>query len=120
MDKYIFSEKRMTPEQKKTLKVLDSLAATEDTEIIERRLIEEGYFNASNDDRTKKASLVDITKAEVGETKWHENKTFAYNFSMHCEVVGCEGFEFVWLHVVKDNGKGVGLPFIERIFARKC
>lgn len=109
----------MTPEQKKTLDVLDSLAATQDTDFIEKRLAEAGYFNASNDDRTKKASLVGITRAEIGETKWYENKTYAYNFSLHGEVAGFEGFEYVWLHVLKDNGKGVGLPFIERLFARK-
>ena len=108
----------MTPEQKQTLNVLESLARTMDSEQIERRLLDAGYFRASEDERTKHASLVDIAKADVGETKWHEREGYAYKISLKANVKRYEQYEFVWLHVLRDNGKGVGVPFIERIFAR--
>ena len=108
----------MTSEQKQTLNVLESLARTMDSEQIERRLLDAGYFRASEDERTKHASLVDIAKADVGETRWHEREGYAYKISLKANVKRYEQYEFVWLHVLRDNGKGVGVPFVERIFAR--
>ena len=108
----------MTPTQKQTLAVLDDLASSMDARHIEQRLTEAGYFRASEDERTKHASLVDIANADVGETKWHEREGYAYKISLKANVKRYEQYEFVWLHVLRDNGKGVGVPFIERIFAR--
>ena len=109
----------MTLEQKQIIAVLNSLAATMDAEQIERRLLEAGYFKASEDDRTKKASLVAIVNADELEGKPYERGEYAYQFTLYYNVKGYEKYEFVWLHVVKDNGKGVGLPYIERLYARE-
>lgn len=108
----------MTSEHKQTLNVLDALARTMDSEQIERRLLDAGYFKASEDERTKKASLIDISNAEIGETKWCENDTFAYKFSLHGEIETHKGIEYAWLHVLKAGKNNVGVPYIERIYAR--
>lgn len=108
----------MTPAQKQTLAVLEALASSMDAKQIEQRLTEAGYFRASEDERTKHVSLVDIANADAGETKWHEREGYAYKISLKANVKDYEQYEFVWLHVLRDNGKGVGVPFIERIFAR--
>lgn len=110
---------KQTHEQEQIIAVLDALAASMDAEYIEKRLLEAGYFKAGDDKRTKSASLVDITRSDTIEGMWTEDKKFAYQFSLHYNTKGYEKYEFAWLHVVKDNGKGVGIPYIERIYARE-
>ena len=110
---------KATPEQRQILSALDALASTMDAEYIERRMAEAGYFKASDDERTKKASLVAIVNADELEGKPYESGKYAFQFTLYYNVKGFEKYEFAWLHVVKNNGKGVGLPFIERIYARE-
>lgn len=83
---------------------------------LQKKILEDGYFDAAKDERTKNFSLVDLVRKDGNiESRWHFHYRYAYKLTT---VEAYNGFDFKILYENKRKGT-VWLPNHIYIYAKE-